>query len=167
MAISPRTIWASLSPSKVRMGLSAPLRLTVVSSQTWLAQPCTLLASLCAAADSGGTLPPQLEQIAVTVVPIVEDREIVGNVVDIGEALCHALYIGRRAWRVDIFGSMFSRPATAILDVALGVLARRTPPCRCEIGRAERILRGAVERGRVHRRLVQIGFAEMAHRTGG
>ena len=30
--------------------------------------------------------PPEFNQIAITVVPIVEDREIVGNVVDIAEA---------------------------------------------------------------------------------
>jgi hypothetical protein len=39
IAISPRTMWASLSPLNESTGPPAPFGFTVVESQTWLAQP--------------------------------------------------------------------------------------------------------------------------------
>ena len=50
MAIRPRTIWASLSPTKLSRGLP-PLGSTLVESQTWLTQPCTLFAAERSAAN--------------------------------------------------------------------------------------------------------------------
>ena len=51
-------MWASLSPSKLSTGPSPPFGFTEVESQTWLAQPRTLLASLRAASGSGGSARP-------------------------------------------------------------------------------------------------------------
>jgi hypothetical protein len=62
---------------------AAPFGRTLVSSQTWLAQPCTLLASLCAASGKRRQLAPKLDQIAIAVVPVVKDREIVDDFVDV------------------------------------------------------------------------------------
>ena len=47
----------------------------VVSSQTWLAQPCTLLVSLRACSGSGASIAPELDHIAIAIVPVVEDGE--------------------------------------------------------------------------------------------
>ena len=59
MAISPRTMWASLSPSNVSTG-AAPGRggRAELASQTWLAQPRTLLASVRSASGNGASPRP-------------------------------------------------------------------------------------------------------------
>ena len=86
IAIRPRTICASLSPANVSTGPSAPSGRTLVSSQTWLAQPCTLLASLCARLGKRWQFPSEFDQVAIAIVPIVKDREIVDDFFDIRHA---------------------------------------------------------------------------------
>ena len=81
-AISPRTIWASLSPSKFSTGPAAPFGLTEVASHTWLAQPCTLLASLRACFRQRRQRAAKLDQIAVAVVPLLQQIEILDDLVD-------------------------------------------------------------------------------------
>ena len=56
-ATRPRTMWASESPVKVST-CSPPTIASFVSSHTWLAQPRTLVRSLCASAGSGSRVRP-------------------------------------------------------------------------------------------------------------
>jgi hypothetical protein len=55
--MSPRTIWASLSPRRRSTGLPFERSLRL-SSQTWLAQPMTLLWSVRASSGRGGIMRP-------------------------------------------------------------------------------------------------------------
>ena len=56
--MSPRTMCASLSPRNLSTGPALPFASILVSSQTWLAQPCTLLTSFLAASGSGSKFRP-------------------------------------------------------------------------------------------------------------
>src|SRR5256885_313104 len=58
IAINPRTICASLSPRYFSTGSSSSLRTSCFESQTWLAQPCTLLAAECSASGIGSNMRP-------------------------------------------------------------------------------------------------------------
>ena len=59
-----------------------PFGLTFVASQTWLAQPCTLFVSVRSSSGSGVKRAAELDDIAIAVVPLVEQGEILGDVVD-------------------------------------------------------------------------------------
>ena len=58
------------------------VRLDVVASQTWLAQPCTLLASRAVAFGKRRERAAELDDIAIAIVPLVEQGEIVDDLVD-------------------------------------------------------------------------------------
>ena len=80
MAISPRTMCASLSPRKVSRARRCAA--TLLTSQTWLAQPRTLLASVCSASESSGKRLAELDHVAVAVLPVVQEGEILDELVD-------------------------------------------------------------------------------------
>ena len=84
----PRTIWASLSPTKASTA-RRPGAMSVVS-QTWLAQPCTLLASVRAASGKRRQHAAELDEIAIAIVPLVKQGEILVDLVDRhdGSAAC-------------------------------------------------------------------------------
>ena len=51
-------------------------------SQTWLAQPRTLLVSVRAPSGNSGKVAAKLDDVAITVVPLIEQLEIVDDLVD-------------------------------------------------------------------------------------
>ena len=150
---------ASLSPTNDRTGPCAPSGCTVVASQTWLAQPCTLLRSLRSRSSSGAKLAAELDHIAVAVVPIVEHREVVDDGVDMGggagrRCVGHAHYIGekrrRNYGRTRDSGLQARAPLSEVRCNAVrahighcrGAVARlRAAPRRRQIGRTQRVLR--------------------------
>ena len=93
MAISPRTIWASLSPTKLRRG-TRWFGLTLVASQTWLTQPCTLLVAFRSVSGNGWQFPAELDHVAITVLPVVEKIEIGNDLIEV----CGRLSLIRRRW---------------------------------------------------------------------
>ena len=132
----------------VSTGPPAPFGRTVVSSQTWLAQPCTLLASLWAAAGKRRQFPAELDQVAIAVVPVVEDREVVDDFVDVGHRAERfprsALYIERRGVEGRCLAARLRRCADDP-----GSTRRAWRPCAAparasgrEVGGRQRILRG-------------------------
>ena len=74
------------------VGFALRRRCGVVASQTWLTQPCTLLAALRASSGSGSSVAAELDDIAVAILPIVEQLEIGEDGIDAS---------GRRALRSD------------------------------------------------------------------
>ena len=57
------------------VGPAAPFGFTSVSSHTWLAQPCTLLASVRSVLRQRRERAPEFDHIAIAVVPLVEERQ--------------------------------------------------------------------------------------------
>ena len=80
MAIRPRTMWASLSPTKCSRGSPPGACSLLVASHTWLAQPRTLLASVLSDVRQRRQATPQLDDVAVAILPVVEKREIGADV---------------------------------------------------------------------------------------
>ena len=73
---------ASLSPTNDERRSAAPFGFTRVPSHTWLAQPCTLFVSVRSSSGSGVERAAELDHIAIAVVPLVEQGEILDDVVD-------------------------------------------------------------------------------------
>src|SRR5580700_10104790 len=97
IAIRPRTIWASLSPVKRSTGPPGPSGSILVVSHTWLAQPGTLLMSDRAASGSGERA-SQFDHIAIAVVPLFEQGEVLDDFVDrhdgprVGQPCCRCTH---------------------------------------------------------------------------
>ena len=74
-------MWASLSPRKLSTRPAGRV-LATVTSHTWLAQPRTLLASVRSLSVSGARLAAEVDHVAVAVVPLVEQREVLDDLLD-------------------------------------------------------------------------------------
>jgi hypothetical protein len=90
---------ASLSPTKVRIGPFAPLGPIVVANLAGAA--LDLVEVVAVAIGEWRKLAAELDHIAISIIPIVEQREVVDDGIDRGGYLgvTHSLYIGEQTGR--------------------------------------------------------------------
>ena len=81
MAIKPRTIWASLSPAKFSRGLSPELSFSTVAGAALNFVPVSTLL-----VGQGLECAAQFDEIAVAILPLIEEFEIRQNVIE-----CHGV----------------------------------------------------------------------------